>query len=114
MLILSAALQLAYARPGLVARTAVESGIIVNMNGNAGRKRLERKVKGRMLAGVCAGLADYFGVDPTLVRVAFAVLALFGGTGLVAYVVAWALMPEEGELASIAEKMINKDGSAGG
>jgi phage shock protein PspC (stress-responsive transcriptional regulator) len=81
------------------------------MNGDSGPKRLERKVKGRMLAGVCAGLADYFGLDPTLIRVAFGVVSFFGGVGLVAYVVAWALMPEEGEPISIAEKIINKGGS---
>jgi phage shock protein C len=89
-----------------------ESGIMVNMNGDSGPKRLERKLKGRMLAGVCAGLADYLGVDPTLVRVIFAVLAFVGGTGVVAYLVAWALIPEEGEPVSIAEKILNKDGSA--
>jgi phage shock protein C len=89
-----------------------ESGIMVDMNGDSGPKRLERKLKGRMLAGVCAGLADYLGVDPTLVRVIFAVLAFVGGTGVVAYLVAWALIPEEGEPVSIAEKILNKDGSA--
>jgi phage shock protein C len=92
--------------------TAMESGIMVDVNGDSGPKRLERKLKGRMLAGVCAGLAEYLGVDPTLVRVIFAVLAFFGGTGLVAYLVAWALIPEEGEPVSIAEKIINKGGSA--
>jgi phage shock protein C len=91
---------------------ARDSGIMVNMNGNSGPRRLERKVKGRMLAGICAGLADYFGLDPTLIRVGFGVLSFFGGMGIVAYVVAWALMPEEGEPISIAEKIINK-GSSG-
>jgi phage shock protein C len=48
-----------------------------------------------MVAGVCAGLADYLRVDPTLVRVGFAVLTIITwGVALVAYVVAWALMPE--------------------
>jgi phage shock protein PspC (stress-responsive transcriptional regulator) len=91
---------------------ATESGIMEDMNGDSGPKRLERKLNGRMLAGVCAGLADYLGVDPTLVRVIFAVLAFVGGTGVVAYLVAWALIPEEGEPVSIAEKILNKDGSA--
>jgi len=74
-------------------------------------KRLERKVKGRLVAGVCVGLADYFGLDVTLIRVVFAVLILFGGLGPVAYVLAWALVPEEGEPVSIAEKVINKSGT---
>jgi phage shock protein C len=95
-----------------VQRTATESGIMLDMNGDNGPKRLERKLKGRMLAGVCAGLADYFGIDVTLVRVAFAVLTIFGAMGIVAYVMAWALIPEEGEPVSIAEKMINKGGSS--
>jgi len=80
-------------------------------SGWGGGKRLERKFSGRWLAGVCAGLADYFGVDPNLVRVGFAVLTLFAGIGPVAYVLGWALIPEEGEKASIAERLINKTGS---
>lgn len=74
-------------------------------------RRLERKISGRMVAGVCAGVADYAGLDVTLVRVIFAVLAFFGGSGLIAYLIAWALMPEEGEKVSIADKFINKDGT---
>ena len=82
--------------------------------GLARGKRLERKLEGRWIAGVCAGLADYLGVDPNLVRVAVAVLVVFGGFGALAYVLAWALVPEEGESASIAEKIINKSGTSGG
>jgi phage shock protein PspC (stress-responsive transcriptional regulator) len=71
-------------------------------------KRLERKLAGRWVAGVCAGLAEYTGVDATLIRVVFAVLTFFGGLGPIAYVLGWALIPEEGEGASIAERFINK------
>jgi phage shock protein PspC (stress-responsive transcriptional regulator) len=78
--------------------------------GGVGGKKLERKINGRLLAGVCAGLADYLGVDVTVIRVIFAVLTLFGGLGPIAYVLAWALVPEEGEPVSIAEKLINKSG----
>ncbi len=78
--------------------------------GGLGGKKLERKINGRLLAGVCAGLADYLGIDVTVIRVIFAVLTLFGGLGPIAYVLAWALVPEEGEPVSIAEKMINKSG----
>ena len=83
------------------------------LGGFAG-KRLERKLEGRWIAGVCVGLADYLGVDPNLVRVIVAVLVLFGGFGALVYVMAWALVPEEGESASIAEKIINKNGTSGG
>jgi phage shock protein C len=82
------------------------------MSGTTDGKRLERKVDGRLLAGVCVGLAHHFGLDPTLVRVIFAVLAFFSGLGVIAYPVGWALIPEEGEPVSIAEKIINKGGSA--
>jgi phage shock protein PspC (stress-responsive transcriptional regulator) len=78
--------------------------------GGFGGKKLERKLSDRWLAGVCAGLADYSGIDVSLIRVIFVVLSLFGGTGLIAYVIAWALIPEEGEKTSIAEKFINKSG----
>jgi phage shock protein PspC (stress-responsive transcriptional regulator) len=60
------------------------------------------------VAGVCSGLADYFGVDVTLVRLAFAVLTVFGGAGVLFYLVAWLIIPEEDETTSIVENMINK------
>jgi phage shock protein C len=82
--------------------------------GFGGGKRLERKIEGRWLAGVCVGLSDYLGVDANLIRVIVAVLVLFGGFGALAYVLAWALVPEEGEPTSIAEKLINKSGTPGG
>lgn len=74
-------------------------------------KRLERKVNERWVAGVCAGLADYTGLDASLIRVIFAVLTFFGGLGPIGYVLGWALIPEEGDSASIAERFINKPGS---
>ena len=64
------------------------------MNTEQSRKRLVRNTDNKMIGGVCAGVADYFGVDPTLVRVLTVVGAVFGlGTVVVAYVVAWAVMP---------------------
>ena len=49
-----------------------------------------------MLAGVSGGLGEYFGVDPVLFRVLFATSAFFGGVGIIAYLVAWAVIPERG------------------
>ena len=58
-------------------------------------KRLVRRSDDRMVAGVCSGVADYLGVDVTLVRVLTVLGAIFGlGTVVVAYVVAWILLPE--------------------
>jgi len=78
------------------------------MNINNGSKRLYRRREGRIVAGVCAGLAAYLGVDPNLIRLAFAVLTVFGGGGVLLYLVAWAVIPEEGEGASIVEDLVNK------
>lgn len=59
-------------------------------------RRLRRSREGRVAAGVAAGLGRYFGVDPVLFRVLFATAAFFGGSGVVAYVLAWIAIPEEG------------------
>ena len=65
------------------------------MNEGNGTKILVRNRNGRMVAGVCAGVADYLGVDVTLVRVIVAVVAVItGGAGVLAYLVAWVLIPE--------------------
>ena len=80
------------------------------MNSGNGTKVLVRSRKGRMVAGICAGLAEYFGVDVTLVRVIVAVIAVItGGAGILAYLVLWAIVPEEGEKTSIAENFTRKN-----
>jgi phage shock protein PspC (stress-responsive transcriptional regulator) len=72
----------------------------------AGRPPLRRAYDGRMLAGVAAGIADYLDVDVTIVRVAFAVFAFFGGSGIVAYLACVLLVPEEGTDESIASSLL--------
>jgi phage shock protein PspC (stress-responsive transcriptional regulator)/FtsH-binding integral membrane protein len=59
-------------------------------------RRLRRSRNDRIGAGVAGGLGDYFGVDPVLFRVLFATAAFFGGAGVLAYLLAWAAIPEEG------------------
>lgn len=61
-----------------------------------------------MVAGVCAGLAAYFKVDANLVRLLFGVFTIIWGLGALVYVVAWAVVPEEGESESITEAFVNK------
>jgi phage shock protein PspC (stress-responsive transcriptional regulator) len=73
----------------------------------AGRPPLRRAYHGRMLAGVAAGLADYLGVDVTIVRVAFAVFAFLGGAGIPAYLACLLLIPEEGTDESIASSLLD-------
>ena len=66
-----------------------------------------------MLTGTAAGLSEYLGVDPTIVRVGFAALTVLGGAGIPLYVAAWLLMPEEGAERSIAGELLDHFGFAG-
>ena len=60
-------------------------------------KRLTRSTNDQMIAGVAAGIADYFNIDATIVRLLFVIAALTGGHGVLAYLIMWVLMPEIGE-----------------
>jgi phage shock protein PspC (stress-responsive transcriptional regulator) len=80
----------------------------MNQNNGSGGKRLLRSRDGRLVAGVCAGLAAYFGVDVNLVRLAFGVFTIFYGLGILCYLIAWAILPEEGESGSIVESFLSK------
>jgi phage shock protein PspC (stress-responsive transcriptional regulator) len=84
--------------------------MIVGMseNNGSGGKRLLRPRDGRMVAGVCAGLAAYFGVDVNLVRLGFGVFTVFYGLGVLVYFVAWAILPAEGEDRSILESFVHR------
>ncbi len=76
---------------------------------NGKGKVLVRRREGRIIAGVCAGLADYLGMDVNLLRVLVALVTLFTvGTGVLAYAIAWAVIPEEGHSTSIIEDLIGK------
>ena len=59
------------------------------------KKRLYRSRKDKMLAGICGGLAEYFAVDPSLVRIACVLLCLYAGTGLLVYIRAAIIIPED-------------------
>jgi phage shock protein PspC (stress-responsive transcriptional regulator) len=75
--------------------------------GDASRE-LRRPKDGRMVAGVAAGLAEYFGLRPAIYRIAFAALALVGGAGILLYVVAALVIPSEGSDESIAEEFLRR------
>jgi phage shock protein C len=79
------------------------------MNTSNGTKRLYRKREGRIVAGVCTGLADYLGIDVTIIRLVFAALTVFGGAGVLLYLIAWLVVPEEDEKSSIAEEFVSKN-----
>ena len=67
---------------------------------------LSRPIHDRMLAGVAAGIAQYAGVDVTVVRIILAVLVFVGGAGIPLYLAGWLLIPEEGAEQSIAGRFI--------
>lgn len=67
--------------------------------------RLRRSKRDRVIAGVCGGLGSYFGVDPVWFRLAFVILALGGGAGVLLYVIAWLLIPEMGAEESGASRV---------
>ena len=69
-------------------------------------KQLCKSNTNRKIAGVCGGIGEYFGIDPTLVRLGFVALSLLGGGGLAAYIIASIIMPEEGARAHSADKTV--------
>jgi len=60
-------------------------------------KKIYRKTDDCIIAGVCGGLADYFAIDETLVRIIFVILTIGGGSGILLYLVLWLVIPKEGK-----------------
>ncbi len=58
-------------------------------------KRLYRNQHNKILAGVCSGLGDYFNIDPVIIRLLWVVLSIFGGAGILIYIIAWIIIPEK-------------------
>jgi phage shock protein C len=79
--------------------------------GVVARKRLQRKRQGRKIAGVCLGFADYFDLDVNLIRIVWVLCSVLGLFGVVAYVAAWIVIPEEPLLLAAplatADKVVN-------
>ena len=71
-------------------------------------RRLVRADDGRWLGGVCAGLGRYFDINPLVYRIAFAALAVAGGTGLLLYVAAWLVIPGERSEESVAVETLRR------
>ena len=61
----------------------------------ASTRKLYRSTTNRQLAGVCGGLAEYFNLDATLIRVLFIVLAVLGGSGVILYIAMWIIVPKQ-------------------
>lgn len=62
------------------------------------KKRLYKIEEGKKIDGVCGGIAEYFNIDPTLVRILWAVFTCCGGSGLVAYIICAVIMPTKSEV----------------
>lgn len=60
-------------------------------------KRLYKSNENKMLSGVCGGIAEYFGIDPTLVRLGWVLFCALGGSGFLAYVIAAIVIPDRPE-----------------
>ena len=58
-------------------------------------KRLYKSSTNKMIAGVCGGIAEYFDLDPTLVRLGWVVFCALGGSGVLAYIIAAIIMPSD-------------------
>lgn len=75
-------------------------------------RRPRRSRQDSKVAGVAGGLGRYFGVDPVLFRVAFVVMTIFGGIGVLTYCLAWLLLPADGDEVSAAESLIGRGRSS--
>lgn len=58
-------------------------------------RKLYRSVHGKVIGGVAGGLAEFFGMDPTIMRLVFVLLFVFGGSGLLIYIILWIVIPEK-------------------
>lgn len=65
-----------------------------------GYKQLYRSTTNKMIGGVCGGIAEYFGVDPTLIRLGFVAVTLLGGSGVLVYLILWLVVPSQNSAKS--------------
>lgn len=71
--------------------------------------RLYRSETNRIIAGVCGGLGDYFNIDPTILRVIFILLTVFGGSGILIYIILWIVIPSESKMGTISSEQIREN-----
>ena len=70
-------------------------------------KQLYKSSTNKKVAGVCGGIGEYFGIDPTMIRLGFVALSLLAGGGLAVYIVAAIIMPDRETCPSAAENPVN-------
>ena len=57
------------------------------------KKKLYRSEKNKVIAGICGGLGEYMDIDPVVIRLAWVIFTLLGGAGILAYIIAWIIIP---------------------
>ncbi len=72
-------------------------------------RKLYRSEKDKMIGGVCGGLGEYFNIDSTIVRLVFALIVLYGGSGLILYIILWIVVPTESQAKSSSEEVVKKN-----
>jgi len=77
----------------VIIRILIMRPLVVNMKKSKKVKRLYRSGKDKILGGVCGGIAEYFNVDPTIIRVLWVLWFLAFGSGILAYIIAWIIIP---------------------
>ena len=70
--------------------------------------RLYRSEKNRIIAGVAGGMGEYFGIDPTIPRIIFVLLTIFGGSGILLYILLWIIIPTESAVRDSPEEHIKR------
>jgi len=71
--------------------------------------RLYRSESDRMIAGVCGGIAEYFGIDASIVRLLFIGIILLGGSGVIVYLVLWFVLPNKSDKSKEMEEIMKKN-----
>ncbi|MEA2433661.1 MAG: hypothetical protein QOG54_1118 [Actinomycetota bacterium] len=79
-----------------------------NETEHTAQKRLTRRSHDKVIAGVASGLADYTGMDPVIFRIIFVALAIAGGSGLLLYLLAWLVIPDETESEPVGQRLIER------
>lgn len=72
-------------------------------------RRLYRSEKDKVIAGVAGGLGEYFNIDPTIIRILFVLITLFGGSGIIIYIVLWIILPSESSPSSVNSDSIKSN-----
>ena len=72
-------------------------------------KKLYRSETDKILGGVCGGLAEYFGIDSAIVRLVFVLILVYGGSGLLVYIILWIVLPTQSTTYTSSDDVISEN-----